>query len=110
MLIVTLWHSRVPVKSSLVNWLPWMPFCLSSGDLGLIDRLVAPHDEGEDLAGDVAFHGPKGLKLRMPFSNAFGHIFLVFGSVRKRPIAMMCKALLACRSPPLLRRCRMVLP
>jgi hypothetical protein len=23
MLIATLWRSRVPVKSSLVNWLPW---------------------------------------------------------------------------------------
>ena len=78
MLIVTLWRSRVPVKSSLVNWLPWTPFCLSSGDLGLIDRLVAPHDEGEDLAGDVALQGPNGFKLRMPFGNAFGHVGLGF--------------------------------
>src|SRR5438270_13385317 len=70
--------ASMPVKSRLVNWLPWTPFCLSSGDLGLIDRLVAPHDEGEDLAGDVAFQGPNGFKLRMPFSNAFGHIFLGF--------------------------------
>ena len=76
--MVTPWCRKVPVKSSLVNWLPWTPFCLSSGDLGLIDRLVAPHDEGEDLAGDIAFQGPNGFKLRMPFSNAFGHIFLGF--------------------------------
>jgi hypothetical protein len=110
MLIVTLWRSKVPVKSSLVNWLPWTPLCLSTGDLGLIDLLVAPHDEGEDLAGDVAFQGPNGFKLRMSFSDTFGQVGLCFGSVRKRPIAMMCKALLAARSPPLFRRCRMVVP
>src|SRR3954452_23537308 len=45
-----------------------------------------------------------------PSAMRLATYFLVFGSVRKRPIAMMCKALFACRSPPLLRRCRMVLP
>src|SRR3712207_7165650 len=35
---------------------------------------------------------------------------LVLGSVRSRPIAMMWSALLAARSPPRLRRWRVVLP
>jgi len=62
MLILTLWRSKVPLKSSPVNWLPRTPSVCQSGDLGLIDRLVAPH-EGKALAGDVAFQGPNSLKL-----------------------------------------------
>ena len=34
----------------------------------------------------------------------------IVGSSRNRPIAMMCKALFAARSPPLFNRCLMVLP
>ena len=30
-----------PVKRGEVNWLPWMPFCLSSGDWELIDLAPA---------------------------------------------------------------------
>jgi hypothetical protein len=34
----------VVVKAKLVNWLPWMPFCLSSGYAGLVDLLVPLRD------------------------------------------------------------------
>ncbi len=63
---------------SLVYWLPWSPFCLSSGDLGLVDRGVAARDQVEDLASDVALQGPNGFELRVPFSDAFGHVDLGF--------------------------------
>jgi carbon-monoxide dehydrogenase medium subunit len=69
---------RGTFAGSIAHADPGTPFCLSSGDLGLIDRLVAPHDEGEDLAGDVALQGPNGFKFRMPFGNAFGHVDLGF--------------------------------
>jgi len=36
---------------------------VSSRDLGLIDLFVAPHDDIEDFARDVAFEAPNGFKL-----------------------------------------------
>lgn len=56
----------------LVNWEPWTPFCLSSCDAGLIDLPVAPRDDVEDLARDVAFKGSDGIELGMPLAEAFG--------------------------------------
>jgi hypothetical protein len=52
----------MPVNTALVNWLPWMPFCLSSGDRELIDLAAALADEGEDLACDVAFDAANGFE------------------------------------------------
>jgi hypothetical protein len=31
MLILIAFSDSSPVNAALVNWLPWMPFCLSSG-------------------------------------------------------------------------------
>ena len=55
------------MKSWLVNWLPWTPFCLSSGDAGLIDLPVASCDDVEDLAGDVALEGANSIEFGMTF-------------------------------------------
>ena len=54
----------------LVNWLPWMPFCLSSGGWKLIDRAPALADEGEDLSCDVALDAANGLELGVALSDA----------------------------------------
>lgn len=61
--------SRV-VNSRLMNCEPWTPFCLSSGDTRGVDLLLALHDEGEDLAGKVAFEGADGVELGMPLGDA----------------------------------------
>src|ERR1700690_4026213 len=44
----------VVVKAKLVNCEPWTPFCLSSGDAGLVDLLLPLRDEREHLASEVA--------------------------------------------------------
>src|SRR3954452_5622099 len=62
--------SSRPVKAALVNWLPWMPFCLSSGDWELIDLAPALADEGEDLACDVALDTANGLELGVALGDA----------------------------------------
>src|SRR5215204_3947484 len=46
-----------------------MPFCLSSGDTGLIDLPVTPRDDVEDLAGDVAFEGADSIEFGVPSSD-----------------------------------------
>lgn len=51
-----------PVNRGEVNWLPWMPFCVSSGNWELIDLAAALADEGKDLACDVAFNAANGLE------------------------------------------------
>jgi hypothetical protein len=38
-----------------VNWEPWAPFCLSSGDARLVDVLLTSRCGAKDLARDVAF-------------------------------------------------------
>src|SRR6478752_1672877 len=70
---------NVVVKAKLVNWLPWTPFCLSSGDAGLIDLPVAPRDDVEDLSRDVALEGPDGIELGMTFGGAPGDVSLCRG-------------------------------
>src|SRR3954470_13047634 len=67
-------------------------------------------DQREDLACDVALHAPNGFELEMTFGYTLCDISLLRGSVRNRPMAMICRALLAARSPPLLSRWRVVLP
>src|SRR5271170_3757717 len=59
--------ASAPVKARLVNWLPWTPFCLSSGDSRRIDFLAALRDEREDLSCEVALQGSNGVEFGMPF-------------------------------------------
>jgi hypothetical protein len=68
------------------------------------------HDEGEDLAGEVAFEGTDGIELGSPWATRRATNSLVLSSVRRLPMAMMCRALLALRSSPRLRRWRTVFP
>ncbi len=44
MLIAMPLSCSIPVKAALVNWLPWMPFCVSSGDSELINFAPALAD------------------------------------------------------------------
>lgn len=81
---------------------PQTPFCLSSGDARGVDLLLALHDESEDLAGEVALEGADGVELGMPLGDAARDE--LFGPLVGAPMAMMCRALLALRSPPRLRR------
>ena len=90
--------------------LPWTPFCLSSGDSSGVDFLLALHDEGEDLSCEIALQGSNGVQLGMPFGDSACDVVLGLRSVRRRPMAIMCKALLAARSPPRLSRCLTVFP
>src|SRR5919112_4167920 len=76
MLIAILFLISTLVKSWLVNWLPWTPFCLSSGDAGLIDLPVASCDDVEDLTGDVALEGANSIELRMTSAGASGDVGL----------------------------------
>ena len=76
MLIRIAWSCSIPVKAALVNWLPWMPFCLSSGDWKLIDLASALADEGEYLTCDVAFDAANGFEFGVAFSDAFGDVGL----------------------------------
>lgn len=61
---------RLP-KASEVHRKPRTLFRLSSGDAGGVDLLMALHDEGDDLTGEVAF-GADGAELGMPIGNAPG--------------------------------------
>ena len=55
-------------------WLPWTPFCLSSGDAGLIDLLVPLRDQREHLASEVALEGTNGIELGMSLGDALRHV------------------------------------
>jgi hypothetical protein len=68
--------SRRLVQAQDVNWLPWTPFCLSSGYAGLIDLPVTLRDDVEDLARDVSLEGPDCVELGMSFGDAPGDIGL----------------------------------
>src|SRR5512134_628717 len=57
-------------------WLPRTPFCLSSGDAGLVDLLLAARDDVEDLTSDVAFERADGIELGVPLGDAPCHIRL----------------------------------
>lgn len=61
---------RLP-KASEVHRKPRTLFRSSSGDAGGVDLLMALHDEGDDLTGEVAF-GADGAELGMPIGNAPG--------------------------------------
>src|SRR6476660_85804 len=68
-------RQRLP-KASEVYWLPWTPFCVSSGDAGPVDLALSLHNEREHLACDVAFEAPDCLQLGMAFGDALGHVHL----------------------------------
>jgi hypothetical protein len=65
-----------PVNSRLVNCEPWTPFCLSSGDAGRVNFLLALHDEGEHFSGQVALERTDGVELGMPLGDAAGDVIL----------------------------------
>src|ERR1700677_253499 len=54
--------ASAPVKAWLVNWLPWTPFCLSSGDSRGVDLPASLSDEGEDLSSKVTLQGSNGVE------------------------------------------------
>src|SRR5512140_3522586 len=64
------------VNSVLVNWLPWTPFCLSSGDSRGVDLPASPSDEGEDLSGKVTLQGSNGVEFGMPFCDPTSNVVL----------------------------------
>ena len=75
------------MKSVDVNWLPWTPFEVSSRNLRLIDLFVAPHDDTEDFARDVAFEAPNGFKLGGAFHEMRRETYtLVPGSSRTKAV------------------------
>src|SRR5690242_9824906 len=55
---------------------PLMPFCLSMGNLELVDLAMALPEEGEELARDVALEAADGLELRVALSDAPGDVSL----------------------------------
>jgi hypothetical protein len=59
--------SRAPstlMKSVEVNWLPWTPFCVSSGRCWWsVDLVLSGADYAEDFAGDVTLEHPNGNEL-----------------------------------------------
>ena len=55
---------------------PRMPFCLSSGDTGLVNLPLALLDEDEHLTRDVAFEAADRLHLRMALADALGYVCL----------------------------------
>src|SRR5690606_37022903 len=57
-MIVTVWNLAIAgggivggllLEHAAIGWFPWTPFCLSSDDPGLIDLLLATHDDAEDF-------------------------------------------------------------
>jgi hypothetical protein len=56
-----------PVKAEPVNWLPWTPFCLSSGDSGGVDFLATLRDEREDFSREVTLQRSNGVEFGMAF-------------------------------------------
>jgi hypothetical protein len=68
--------ASAPVKAWPVNWLPWTPFCLSSGDTRCVDFLAALRDEREDLSGEVALQGSNGVEFGMPFCYPTSNVVL----------------------------------
>ena len=103
MLIATRFLVSTSVKTSLVNWLPWTPFYVSS-DGYLVDGALALANHCEQLAGDIAFQATDGLQLGMALGDLLRHVGLgprispqsadgdnVQGTV-SRPIAAFCQA------------------
>jgi hypothetical protein len=64
------------VKAALVNWLPWTPFCLSSGDSRRIDLPATLSDEREDLSGKVTLQGSDGVEFGVPFCYPTSNVVL----------------------------------
>ena len=64
------------VKSRLANWLPWTPFCLSSGDSCGVDFSATLRDERVGLSGEVTLQGSNGVEFGMPFGYPTSNIVL----------------------------------
>src|SRR5271154_6020681 len=67
---ISLWNG------SLAYWLPWTPFCLSSGDSRGVDFLAALRDEREDLSGEGALQGSNGVEVGMSFGESASDVVL----------------------------------
>ena len=91
-------------------WLPWTPFCLSSGDAGLVDLFLAPDNEREDLAGDVALQSSDRVELGMPFRDAPGHVGLGFRVGSKAPDGDDVQRAVGRAIAPAVQPMRIVLP
>jgi hypothetical protein len=76
MLLIASTRGVALLPAYAVNWLPWMPFCLSSGQTGLVYLASALADQGEHLASDVAFQASDDLQLGMALSDAPRHVGL----------------------------------
>ena len=83
---------------------------MSSGELRLIDLLLSLADQGEDLARDVALQAPDGLELGMAFGDALCDIGLGSWVGPEPTDGDDVQGAVGARSPPLLRRWRVVLP
>jgi hypothetical protein len=68
--------ARRSVSRMLTYCDPRTPFCVSSRDSGLVDRLPPPGDEREHLTGDVALQATDRFQLGVAFCDAAGHIRL----------------------------------
>src|SRR3984957_21309890 len=63
-------------RLALLYWLPWTPFCLSSGHLGGVDFSTALSDERENLSGEVTLQGSNDVEFGMPFRDPTSNIGL----------------------------------
>ena len=57
-------------------WLPLTPFCLSSGNLGLVYLASAVGDQAKHLTSDVAFQASDDLQLGMTLGDTLCHVGL----------------------------------
>ncbi|CAG9209525.1 hypothetical protein BCAR13_1840040 [Paraburkholderia caribensis] len=76
---------------------------MSSGNLHTADLAISLPYEVKDFGGDVALEAADNLQLEVTLADPLRHVSLVRWSVLSRPMAMMCKALFAARSPLLHR-------
>jgi len=66
--ILILASVRAVIEAVPVNCDPWTPFSVSSGDLSLIDLVVATRDDVEDFTCDVTFQAADRFQLGLTFS------------------------------------------
>src|SRR5260370_17220768 len=69
------WSSRRRYARA-AYWLPRTPFCLSSGNLGLVYLASAVGDQAKHLTSDVAFQASDDLHLRMTPPHTLFHFDL----------------------------------
>ena len=64
------------MKAEPVNWAPWTPFCLSSGNSCGVDLSATLSDERKDLSGKVTLQGSDGVEFGMPFRDPTSNVVL----------------------------------